>query len=233
MKTALASRNIDVGVTLTCRGDRVKAPWVYVILTLSLLSLIVSCGNQDRIDATPNNSFPIIVQGMPPSVKAFEQRARDAVKQLQPDAYLVEAGAIVPASRLDGTFALAGSVSFDYRSRVDTQSNYHVDFDSGGYPSVFKFSDSNAGDAPIEASQWKLDSTDAWQIALTNGANALLERYRRETKDLRCSLTLKNWKLSNKERIVWHVNCTDVPTRKVFDYWIDPQTGEIIESKTR
>ena len=209
-----------------------KETWVKMTLAILFLSASVSCRGQDMRVTTPAPpTNELITQGTPQSVKAFEQRAMEAAKQWHPDVYMTGAHAIVPASRPDGTFTIQGRVTFDFRSKADTQHSYLVGFDSKGVLDVFEFSYTvpQSDDLPIESGDWPLDSLDAWWIVQANGGNALLEEYQRQTIDMRCALSLQRWNPPHTGRVLWHVGCMDAVTEKSFDFWIDAQTGEVIE----
>lgn len=209
-----------------------KETLMRMTLAILLLSAIVSCRGQDIRNSTPASpANELITQGTPQSVKAFEQRAMEAAKQWRPDAYTIGAHAIVPASRPDGTFTIRGRVTFDFRSKTDAQHSYLVGFDSKGALDVFEFSDTvpQSDVLPIESSDWLLDSTDAWRIVQANGGAALLEKYRQQTADMRCALSLQRWNPPHTGRVLWHVDCMDAVTLESFYFFIDAQSGEVVE----
>jgi hypothetical protein len=207
-----------------------------IALTMLLLSAFTSCHSQVS-SSTPgaHQGNEQVTQGIPQSIKAVEQRARESAKQWQSDAYLISAHAIVPASQSDGTFTIQDRITFNFRSKADAQHSYLVGFDSKGALDVFKFSDTVAqsDDLPIESNDWPLDSLDAWQIALANGGSALLKDYQQQTVDMRCSVSLQRWdptlKPSRTGRVLWDVLCMDAVTQKSFRFWIDAQNGEVIK----
>ena len=183
----------------------------------------------------PTKTMTVITQGIPQSVKGLEQRAMTAARQWHNDAYLIDADAHIPASRPDGTFTIQSRVSFSFMSRADTQHWYAVGFDSMGTLDVFEFSGRATSSEvhPIASGDWQLDSIDAWRIALANEGQALLEKYEQQTVDMRCSVNLERWYPAYTGQVVWRVMCFDIVTLKSFDFWIDAQTGAIVENEAK
>ena len=209
----------------------------WLVLAAIVLGVAVACQAQVRQRATPTPpANGVLTAGIMPSAKAFLTRATEAAKKWHSDAYLHRLQIIIIDQRVqdksgDITMTFLSGLDFEFHSNADTQHDYRVSFFRNGDVSELQ-GQAELIDLPsIKPSDWPLDNVDAWQIALANGGSQFLEQAYQQTRygDTDCFTRLVRF-ASVQDKLVWDVGCqTSTIAQDLFRFWIDPQSGEIVE----
>lgn len=190
---------------------------VLIIFVLQAVVLQLSCGSS--IESQSSKVRP---------VKEYEERARAIAREWYPDAYMFSV-AIQPLSQHTTPLGQTpDQLSFQFVSPSNTWESLDVTFSLNGTPEIRKWSLARSPNEylPIHSSDWTLDSTDAWRIALdeiqTAGVNST---------DINATMHLERWNPPRTGQVLWYVaNRGSGPSTSVR-IWIDPITGEIVDKK--
>jgi hypothetical protein len=123
-------------------------------------------------------------------------------------------------------------ILFQFQSPTETDSFCSVTLDGEAWSSdVTEVSPLAVRSAPIARSDWSLDSVDAWSIALANGGEDFLLRYQDPMTSMAVELDRPRG-FMEYGRLLWRVDFF-ILYGPSLDIFIDPQTGDIIESRER
>ncbi len=153
--------------------------------------------------------------------------ALERAREWRPDAYLSSVMALTGASEngVDQPFLM-----YQFHSASTGDSFCSVEFDGESWSSrVTEQSLSAVRPSPIGRDDWSLDSIDVWSIALANGGEDFLLHHQDPTTSM--AVELDYWRASmGIGRLSWRVDFFIVHGPSL-DIFIDPQTGQIVESR--
>jgi Tol biopolymer transport system component len=194
-----------------------------LLTSLFLCSLVSACQTREHFFDVTGELYVL-------SAADLYGEALGRAREWRPDAYLSRISANVAVSVSDSR--PLPRISYTFHSPSTADSFYILDFSSGGWSAE---EDTKAAIAvtppPIIEEEWSLDSVDAWSIALASGGEDFLVHYQDPMTSM--SVTLDYWRTRmGEERLAWRVDFFTVHGPSL-DIRIDPQTGDIIETRER
>lgn len=192
-----------------------------LLITLLLAGVLpqVSCG-ESVTDQTPVEVRP---------VKEYEEHARAIAREWEPDAFLFSV-AVKPLSKnLNPRGQTPDRLSFQFVAPNNTWESLAVTFALDGTPEISRWplADSPNEYIPIQQSDWTLDSTDAWRIALEE-----IQETTTRPNEINATMHLERWNPPRSGQVLWYVGNRSSAPGVSLRIWIDPKTGEIVDRKS-
>ena len=193
-----------------------------VLISLLLCFLISGCQTEEHF-------FDVTGDLVVLSAGDHYDEALDRAKQWREDAY--PSGVFVSPTPSEER-ARKPWLVFDFDSLSTSEGSYVVEFDGEAWRSwVRELGPHVMRPTPIGRDDWSVDSIDAWSIALANGGEDFLLHYQEPMTGMGVQLSYRRVG-SEHLRLEWTVDFSILfgPSLKIF---IDPHTGEIIETEER
>jgi hypothetical protein len=192
----------------------------YVILVLLWASLF-GCRSQHHF-------FDVTGELLMPSASEHYEEALLRAHEWNQDAYLT--GALAHPFASSGVPPSVLGLTYHFASPTDPTAFYALRVHHDTWTSEVIDKTAAETSAPIERTQWPLDSVDAWSIALANGGEEFLREHQNPTTTM--NATLSHRTIGEKSVLVWDVDFNILFGPRLV-LMIDPKSGEILEVITR
>lgn len=194
-------------------------------LTLALIAIFccvpfLSCTSTLNTQITPEDNE--LIREVKPTKDAALARAL----AWQPDAYLT-AVSVRSVKENDAEPSRKREMTFEFRSLKRRNSLYAITYFSDDSVEVFewKVDDTSSRYQPIQDTDWKVDSQMAVQVARTNSEFKLSELSRI------ANLRLERMRPPGTGPVLWYVALEPVSHNILERFWIDANTGVIIDKE--
>ncbi len=166
------------------------------------------------------------------SVKALEAAAIEKARAWRSDAVLKDIS--MTSARIDKPDAvpIKDYVWFTFASKAYPNERFELTFKQDGaiQSQDLTWSYQEARPIPIAPSDWTIDSTEAWELALKYGGAEFLRK--NKTFYTNGSLSLGRPK-PHCESLCWYIYYYPTRGNSLFSIYIDAKSGQLVEKKER
>jgi hypothetical protein len=177
-------------------------------------------------DSSANN---IIEEAQSFYVLPFRERypeMLDAAQKWKPDAYLIFAVVRIRSKTQPGNVKYIVDAYFDSPSTKYESIVISLSQDGLIRERVFIYEVSDSRYEPIAEDDWQIDSSDALDIYLENEN---VRSFINDVENFCGDMTLERLSYVKEQPVVWRLRISECLTSKVFELYLNSNTGEIFE----
>jgi hypothetical protein len=215
-------RSMNQG-TMTAAGmlGRIALAGVVLLGLLTVSLSMVSCASRQHF-------FDVTGELLMPSASEQYEEALLRAYEWHQDAYLT--GALAHPFASSGVPPSLLGITYYFESPTNPTAFYALRVHQGTWTSEVISKTPAESPAPIERTEWPLDSIDAWSIALANGGEEFLIEHQEPTTSM--NATLLHRTIGEDSLLVWDVDFNILFGPRLV-LMIDPKSGEILDVLTR